>query len=324
MAEEKMNLSGLRIVFLCRDFGKINRGVETHVGELSKRLSQKFDVEILNGTEADNLSKVIRGRFDLVIPTNGRLQALKVSLGRLAGRYKTLIAAHAGIGRDEVWNLLTKPDVYVALTSAQLNWAKRFSFGIKMVKIPNGIDLVKFNPKGGKKSFGIQSPIILSAGALEWYKHHDLAIRAVARVPKGSLLIAGEGSQKNILEKLGKQLLGEKRFKIIKADYSEMPEIYRSANLFTLPSWDREAFGIVYLEAMSSNLPVIAPDDLSRREIIGSAGIFTDIFNVDRYAVAIQNALNRNWENLPREQAKKFSWDKIAKDYEDLVIKTFK
>lgn len=325
MGEDKqMSDSRLKIVFLCRDFGKVMRGVESHVEELSKRLSQKYEVKIFSGADSDNLTKVIKGQFDIVISTNGRMQALKMSLGRLLGRYKILIAAHAGIGRDEIWNLLTRPNVYIALTDAELNWAKRFAFGLKLIKIPNGIDLDKFSPEGRKKDFGIDNPIILSVGALEWYKHHDLAIRAVAKIPNTSFLIIGEGSQKNMLEKLGSQLLGERRFKIIKAEYNEMPEIYRSVNLFTLPSWDREAFGIVYLEAMASNLAVVAPDDLSRREIIGNAGILTDVFDIEKYTQALKNALDRNWENLPREQAKKFSWNKVAKDYEELIIKVLK
>lgn len=311
----------IKIVFLCRDFGKVNRGVEAHVKELSKELAAKFDVKVFSGTDADNFSKVVQGKFDLVIPTNGRMQALKMNLGRIFGGYKTLIAGHAGIGRDEVWNLLTRPDVYVALTDAELNWAKQFAFGVKLVKIPNGIDLEKFSPKGKKKDLGLKTPIVLSVGALEWYKHHDLAIRAVSKLPQTSLLIVGEGSEKEKLIRLGDQLLGKERFKILSVDYEEMPEIYRSADLFTLPSWDREAFGIVYLEAMASNLPVVAPNDLARKEIIGESGILTNVFDIQKYSQSLDRALTDNWKNKPREQAGKFSWEKIAGFYEELILK---
>ena len=313
----------LKIVFLCRDYGKINRGVEAHVKELSIRLVKKFVIEIFSGSDADSIGKIIKGEFDLVIPTNGRLQSLKVSLGRLIGKYKMLITAHAGIGRDEIWNVLTRPDVYVTLTEAELNWAKKFAFGIKLVKIPNGIDLEKYKHVGQKKEFGLTKPIVLSVGALEWYKHHDLAIRAVSKLQNLSLLIVGDGPEKAKLMELGTKLLGEKRFSIIKSDYEKMPEIYRGANLFTLPSWDREAFGIVYLEAMASNLAVVASDDLSRREIIGNAGIFTHVFNPEQYANSLLKALTHDWKDIPRKQAEKFSWEIIAGEYEELITKLF-
>lgn len=307
----------IKLVFLCRDFGKVNRGVEAHVKELSKRLEEKFDVSVFSGNDADNLGKILTGKFDLVIPTNGRFQSLKASIGRFFGKYRVLITAHAGIGRDEVWNLLTLPDVYVALTTAEFNWAHQFALKSKLVKIPNGIDLEKFTPSGKKKDFGLKSPIILSVGALEWYKHHDLAIQAVSKLPQASLLIAGEGSKKNKLEELGKSLLSEDRFRIIKVNYEQMPEIYRSADLFTLPSWDREAFGIVYLEAMASGLGVVAPFDLSRLEIIGDAGILTDVSDPKSYAQALDQALKEDWRDKALDQAKGFSWKKIAKDYEE-------
>lgn len=310
----------IKVVFLCRDYGKVNRGVESHVEELSKRLKDKFEISIFSGKDSDDLNKIIKGKFNLVIPTNGRLQALKVSLGRLIGGYKTLIAAHAGIGRDEIWNLLTLPHIYVALTDFELNWAKKYNLLSKLVKIPNGVDLEKFKPLT-KNSLNLRAPVILSVGALDWYKHHDLVIAAVSKLENASLIIAGKGPEKAKLENLGLQLLGEKRFKIVDIEYHKMPELYKNADLFTLPSWNREAFGIVYLEAMASNLPVVAPNDSTRREIIGDAGILTDVDDPQKYANALNEALKKNWGNTPRRQAENFSWDKIAARYKDLITK---
>ena len=93
----------------------------------------------------------------------------------------------------------------------------------------------------------------------------------------------------------------------------------KSKELFTLPSWGREAFGIVYVEAMASGLPVVAPNDPPRREIIGDAGIFVnDVNDQQNYGDAIQKALSKKWGDIPRKQAEKFSWDKIAAQYEKL------
>lgn len=320
-----MDQKKLRIVFLSRYSGKVNRGVETHVAELQKLLTQHHHVDVFSGSDADNLTKVLDGHYDIVIPTNGRWQALMMSCGRLLGGYKTIIAGHAGIGRDDLWNLvITFPNVFVALTNLELKWANQRSWFGKVVKIPNGIDLSKFSPQGSKVKIDLSSPIVLSVGALTWYKHHERSIEAVARLKNASLLIIGIGPLKEQLEKLGWQKLGPERFKIISADYSKMPDYYRSADVFTLPSWSREAFGIVYLEALASGLAVVAPDDDSRREIVGDAGILVDTSNSQKFAEALQSALDgpdapalgrKKWGDAPRKQAAKFSWDKVADQY---------
>lgn len=307
----------MRIVFLSRYQNRIERGAEVFVGELTSRL-KRYQIDVFSGVEADCLSKVINGSYDVVVPINGRSQSFKVSLGRSLGRYKILITGHSGIGRDDLWNLVvTKPDVFVALTDHMAKWAKLWGWGTEVVKIPNGVDLDKFSPFGESIKLNLEKPVILSVGALVWYKGHDKAIQAVSNLKKGSLLIVGKGEQENYLNQLGQEKLGNK-FKIISFDNTHMPKVYRSVDLFTLASWDREAFGIVYLEALASNLPVVAPNDLSRREIIGKAGEFTDVNDPIKYAGAIKTALSKKWDNIPRNQAGKFSWTIVVSKYEQL------
>lgn len=311
----------LKIAFLSRFQDRVDRGVETYVEELSKRLSQKHEVKILKGSDADSFLKIINGKYDVVIPTNGRLQALKASVGRIFKGYKTIIPGQAGIGRDDIWNIaVTAPQVYVALTDFEEKWAKQWAWRTKVVKIPNGVDLDRFHP--ARSHLARLKPVILSAGALTWYKHHERTINAMQYVD-GVLIIVGEGDKKQELLKLGNEKIPG-RLKIISADYNGMPKIYRSADLFVLPSWDRESFGIVYLEAMASGLPVVAPDDPPKREIMGNAGILVDTDDPEVYANAINEALQRNWKDFPRKQAEKFSWDKVAEKYEQLLEEMFK
>ncbi len=306
----------LKIAFLSRFQGVVSRGVETYVEELSKRLAKNCDVKILKGS--------ISEKYDVVIPTNGRLQSLRASFGRLFGGYKVIISGQAGVGKDDIWNIaVTVPDVYVALTDFEAEWAKKWAWRTKIIKIPNGVDLEKFTPIGEKINLGLLKPIILSVGALTWYKHHERTIQAMEEI-NGSLLIIGEGPEKEKLQHLGVEILGTARFKILQAEYESLPKIYRSADLFVLPSWDRESFGIVYVEAMASGLPVVAPDDPPRREIIGDAGIFTKTDDPKVYARSINEALQKDWNNLSRKQAEKFSWDKVASKYNKLFEEMFK
>lgn len=310
----------IRIAFSSEFVGIVNRGVETYVLELSKRLQKYFEVEIISGKESYNLKKILAGNYDIVIPTNGRLQSLVAAVGKFFSRYKTIISGQAGIGRDDIWNIaLTAPDVYVALTNYELEWAKKWAWRTKLVKIPNGVDLQKFSPKGPKAKVNLKGSIVLSVGALEWYKHHERSIYAVSKTLDCSLLIIGKGEKEKDLEELGMKLLGKDRFLIISVDFQKIAEYYRSADLFTLPSWDREAFGIVYVEAMACNLPVVAPDDPSRREIVGDAGVLIDVSNPNKYASALLQALEKDWKNIPRRKAENYSWDKIALQYKKLI-----
>ncbi len=309
----------LKIAFLSRYVGSVDRGVETYALELSKRLSKIYDVAVLTGKDADSLTKIKRGNFDIVIATNGRLQALKASIGRIFGKYKLIISGQAGIGKDDLWNLLiVRPDIYVALTDFELAWAKRWSLGTKLYKIPNGVNLDKFSSYGPKINLGFKGKVVLSVGALFWYKHHELTIKALALLDNVNLLIVGDGPQYRQLEALGKKLLGE-RFRILKVGFNDIDKYYRSADLFVLPSWIRESFGIAYVEALASGLPVVAPDDPPRREIISEAGVFADVNDIEKYAQAVEKALEVNWGEKPRKQAEKFSWDKVASEYIKLI-----
>lgn len=314
-----MDKKKLKIAILSRYQDTTQRGVEVFVNELSQRLAP-HNVTILKGEDSDNIRLILQGDFDVVIPTNGRWQSLTISLARLLGRYKIIISGHSGIGRDDIWNIvIAKPDVFVALTEVMYNWAKKYAWGSKIANIPNGIDLDKFSPHGQKAKIGFTSPIILSVGALEWYKHHELTIQALSKIDNVALLILGSGSKYQYLKEMGHKLLGEKRFKIMAVSHRDIADYYRAASVFVLPSWNREAFGIVYLEAMACGLPVVAPNDESRKEIIEEGGILVNVENSDQYAKAISEALNTNWLGAPRKQAEKFSWDRIAGRYKELM-----
>ena len=317
-----MEKKRLKIAFLSRYQGVVDRGVETYVSELSKRLSKNHEIIVLSGKDADNIRKIINGKFNIVIACNGRFQSLKASMGRLIARYKLIISGQSGPGIDDIFNLLTLPDIFVALTdfaatgAGKLRSAKTWSWGTRVVVIPNGVDLGKFKPQGEKMNIDLSPPIVLTVGALYWYKHHEKTIKAMART-ESSLLIVGAGPELENLRELAEKEIPS-RFKIISAKFEDLPKIYRAADLFVLPSWDREAFGLVYVEAMASGLSVVAPDDSPRKEIMAQAGILTDVNDPEKYARAIEEALSKDWGNLPRKQAEKFSWDIIADEYEKL------
>ena len=337
----------MKIAFL--NFYQANRGLETFVNELSTHLSKDNEVLLLDGQQKEastrdpitllqrlfldrdslkvctwtfkQLKSLKNFKPDLVIPTNGGWQALIISIfGRLIGS-KIVIAGQSGPGWGDRFNLLTKPHAFVALTQRQVSWAKKATpwFSQKVVKIPNGVDLKKFNPQGKKIKLTIQNPIVLMVAATVPYKRVEQGIAAVSRLKQGSFLLLGKGPQDKRTDNLGYKLLGKGRYQRLTVPFTQMPDYYRSVDLFSLCSASTEAFGIVYLEAMASGLACVATDDESRREIVGDAGIYVkNPDDVVEYSKALEKALNKNWGSIPLNQAKKFSWKKSAESYHKL------
>lgn len=302
----------MKIAFINKYQDEVNRGAETYVAELSKRLSKNHQVDIL--TKINFLK-----RYDVIIPTNGRLQVFIVRIITWLTGSKMIVSGQSGVGLDDRLNLYAMPNVFVALSSDALIKSKKRNPFVKSVYIPNGVDLSKFVPQG--VTLLSQEKIVLSVAAFTDQKRHDLVIKAVAKLKNVRLIIAGGGGdKKQEIEALGTRLLGDK-FEILGLKHDKMHSIYNKADVFTLASKPYESFGIVLVEAMASGLPVVATDDPIRREIVGDAGLFVDPTDTDAYALAIDKALNTNWGTKPRKQAEKFSWDKIALQYEELFQK---
>lgn len=263
------------------------------------------------------LPSLYREKYDLIIPSNGGWQTVILRIFTKVTGSKLLITGHAGIGSDDAWNLFFRPDVFVALTQSQLQWARKLVHEVKSTIISNGVDLSLFNPKVPAKRLNLKKPIVVCASALVPYKRVDTVIKAVAKASNLSLLVLGDGQLKGSIDSLGKRLLSNRYLRLSVA-YHEMPKYYRAANIFALAS-KTEAFGISYLEAMACNLPVVTTADSSREEIIGNAGILTDPSNIDKFAKDLTIASKAKYKNKPYAQSLKFSWNNIAVLYIDLI-----
>lgn len=302
----------MKIAIINKYQNKVNRGAETFVTELSKRLSKNHNVEILTKI---NWFK----RYDIIIPTNGRLQVFLVRLLTWLTHSKMIVSGQSGVGLDDRLNLYAFPDVFVALSRYALQKSKERNPSVKSVYIPNGVDLKKFTLKGQTLKDG---RTILSVGAFTEQKRHELVINAVSKLDNVNLIIVGGGGDlKQQIYDLGHKTLGKDRFELLQVGHDKMPEIFNRSDVFTLASKPYESFGIVLVEAMASGLPVVATDDPIRREIVGDAGLFVDPTDTDTYATALKKTLSIDWKDKPRKQAEKFDWDKIALKYEKVFKK---
>lgn len=353
-----------KIAFLSFYSGVVERGVENFVFELAKRLRPKHQITIFQAGQkilnADIrtyqiksfaslpkslssllskfyldwqsfkiliftimcLPKIIKGKYQVLIPVNGGWQTVIVRLITKITGSKMIISGHAGVGADDAWNIFFRPDTFVALTTSQLDWAKKITPELQLEHIPNGVDLAKFNPNVKPKKINLKKPIVICVSALVPYKRIDLTIKAVARTKNLSLLVLGDGQLAGNLDSLGKRLLAS-RYLRLNPPYVDMPSYYNAADVFTLVS-QTEAFGISYIEAMACDLPVVTTNDSSRAEIIGDAGILTSPVNIQQYSKDLLIAVRTNYRNIPYNQALKFSWNKVVREYSKVIKQLLK
>ena len=283
-----------------------------------------------------------RGGFDAVVMEGGLVGAW---LCRLLRRRQGVPFVDVAHGLDPKWEgafARQRPDRVVTFTAAAAEMIRARAPGARVAVIPHGIDLALWRAPGAGRpaspapgalpappasgSTGQLSapalgprPRVLCAGAVDSHKRMHLAVEAVARLGSGgSLTVLGDGPEAAVLDRLAVERLGAARYQRRVVPRHEMPAWYAGADCFTLPS-RTESFGLVYLEALGCGLPVVAPDDAVRREVVGEAGVFCDVTDPEAYARALAAALARDWGELPRRRAEQFPIAATVAAYADLL-----
>lgn len=240
-------------------------------------------------------------------------------------RKKTLVVTyHADIIKEELHykilkffysffqNIVLMHSKVIIATSP--NYAKESEvlrkFKSKIEIIPNFVDEKKFNPeinpKYIKERYSLKNKkVILFVGRLVPYKGVSYLIDAFSLVKKkiknAKLLIVGSGPLENELKKKSENI---NDILFIKPRDLELPLIFRSADVFVLPSITRqEAFGIVLLEAMSSAIPCISTKISGMPFVLGDAGILVEPKNSKQLSEAIIKILSD--ETLAKELGRK-------------------
>lgn len=104
---------------------------------------------------------------------------------------------------------------------------------------------------------------LLTVARLVDRKGHLKVLEALTQIPEATYHIVGDGPMRDTIErKIAELNLGDRVTIATDVSDEQLPEIYRSADVFVMPTTksdhDREGFGIVYLEAQLFGLPVIA------------------------------------------------------------------
>lgn len=191
--------------------------------------------------------------------------------------------------------------------------SSRFSIGCKSETILRRFSL-------------IDKKVLLTVGRLsthERYKGHDRVIslmpRLLARNKSLVYLIVGDGDDRPRLEAMAKEA-GVQEAVIFagKVPWDELPDVYRSGDVYVMPSTG-EGFGIVFLEAAASGIPVIGSnkDGTVDALIDGRGGTLVDPDNPDELLAGIERALKTS--TTDPEWTKAFSMGNFRQHVEGLL-----
>jgi phosphatidylinositol alpha-1,6-mannosyltransferase len=171
--------------------------------------------------------------------------------------------------------------------------------------------------------------IILTVGrlsALERYKGHDRLIGAlpgiIARVPDAAYLIVGSGDEQARLEQLVRMTgVGDRVVFAGQVADPELPDYFALADVFAMPSTG-EGFGIAFLEAAASGLPVIGGNSDGSVDALadGRIGRLVDPHAPAKIEGAVIDALlGRHPVLAAAEEARRFAFARFAAHVDALV-----
>lgn len=217
-------------------------------------------------------------------------------------------------------------DAVVAVSGAYLEKLRQLGAETHTQRILNGFAVENIQPAEKVRHRVVQ------VGYLVWRKRAELTVRAVASLramyPDISLVLVGDGDQREVLETLCRELKVEDAVTFL--GHRSNPEALAEmgqAEVFVMPSV-REGFGIVYLEAMASGCVTVGTQGEGIADVIvsGENGFLVPPEDPAQIARVIADCFedpekSREIAARGRQEALALTWEKNAREYIDLFTK---
>lgn len=211
--------------------------------------------------------------------------------------------------------------------------------------IPLGTDPAQFRPgaESGvlRRSWNISAsaPLLLTVARLVPHKGQDTMLRALAQLhqefPDLYYVMVGHGHYEGELRSLAAKLGIATRVIFAGAlSESQLPEAYATSTIYVGPSRvdeaiNAEGFGIAFVEASASGIPVVAGDSGGVRSAVrdGETGILVQPSDVGAYVVAIRKllrneALRKKMGAAGRAAVEThYNWDRVARETRAFTLK---
>jgi 1,2-diacylglycerol 3-alpha-glucosyltransferase len=281
------------------------------------------------------------GKFD-VVHTQDAGTALVLEKARQAGRHSASVIL--GNGTEEPMDFLLQFDHIQELAPYYLDLDRQRGLppDKQWFAVPNFVDCDLYTPGDriqARQKFGIPPDrfVVFDAAALKLtHKRIDWLAKEVAiarqKHPEIMLILAGAVTPETAeVERAVHKFLGEDAWILKNIPRREMPDLYRSADLFAHAALT-EMFAIVLLEAGASGLPMRGHKFPVIEWVIGDGGVCLDMENPGELALSIIDSYEnpevraQRGRNARRSVADRFEKsrvvDQIVAMYEAVLKKT--
>ena len=260
-------------------------------------------------------------RFDLLHVHEPLVPA--PSLAALVSKRAPLVATFHAAGGSAAYDnvspvlrwVCNRLDWRGAVSTDAAELARRFLGGTYEVLF-NGVPVERFREA---KPHATEGPTIFFVGRHEPRKGLAVLLAAMRRLPDDVVLwVAGEGPQ---TESLRRRMAGDNRIRWLgRISEEEKISRLRGADVFCAPSLRGESFGVVLLEAMAAETPIVASDipGYARVARPGIEATMVPPGDTERLAEALRRTLTTPGDLVARgiERAERFSMDRLAERYE--------
>jgi glycosyltransferase involved in cell wall biosynthesis len=292
----------------------------------SRRLVENYvrdkGIEVLQFHNTTTFAPFIRSKL--------RKKSIITLHGTITGFYRDMRSWKFPFGWlfEEV--ALNSAKLVTTITMAHMGdfWIRR---PVKLIR--NGVDLKRFNPKKFsrrqlRKKYGFNEFTVLFLSKMMKNKGGEYFVKAAEQLPKFQFVLAGDGPDRGRVE-----TIAPKNVKFMgRVSEAEKLKLYAAADVFVLPTIS-EGFPLVILEAMAMGLPIISTTIRGVREIMKGRGsaILLEPKDVNGLVGALEELAGdkklktKMGQSGRRNVEKEFSWDNIAKEYEqtfERVIRT--
>lgn len=215
-----------------------------------------------------------------------------------------------------IWKKIVLQSKFVTSPSEfLLKRIQELAKGSNVVVIPNGIEPNKFKPMKKEKYILVVARLFKNKGVqdvldgLEGLNLRDWKV-----------LIVGDGPYREELEKKCEENGLEKNVEFlgwVDNKAKKLKELYGKATVFISASWF-ESFGLTVLEALQAECYVLASDNLGYKELNLGKEHYFGVQDPDNLKEKLKELFKKE-EIQGKKFDKKYEWNNLIKDYEEVL-----
>jgi phosphatidyl-myo-inositol alpha-mannosyltransferase len=313
--------SGTEVANPLHTTGQVSAGLNEEIDEVLNEY--KFDVLHFHEPGVPMLGRQMLARSNTVNVATFHAAFPETVVGRTFARVAT----------PYIKPLLRLIDEYVAVSPAAAEYVHELT-GMPVAIIPNPIDTKHYKPPKTRDDSGLRKTI-LYVGRLEGRKGVHFLLRAFALLeqkrPDVSLLIAGDGTDREKLERQARHLNLKNVEFVGYVTEAQKLEYLQTCDLFCAPSAYGESFGLVLLEAMATGLVTVAGNNPGYRSVLTGLGAISlvsprreDDFAHRLDILLYENSLRKLWRDWAKSEIKQYNVRVIIDQYEALYERAIK